>query len=65
MQGVLLVTGGSQGARRLNELVKANGHPELAEVEAKLERSYARLSARSRSVWPRSTPLNSSASWRR
>ncbi|HEY5647725.1 MAG TPA: metal-dependent hydrolase, partial [Pseudomonadales bacterium] len=33
--------------RRLNELLKANGYPELAEVERKLERSYARLSSRS------------------
>jgi len=33
--------------RRLNELLKSNGYPELANVESSLERSYARLSARS------------------
>lgn len=33
--------------RRLNELLKANGYPELADVENKLERSYERLSTRS------------------
>jgi predicted metal-dependent hydrolase len=33
--------------RHLNELLKANGCPELAAVETRLERSYARLSARS------------------
>ncbi len=29
--------------RRLNELIKKNGYPELAEVEKRLEASYARL----------------------
>ncbi|MGE0487065.1 MAG: metal-dependent hydrolase [Gammaproteobacteria bacterium] len=29
--------------RRLNELIKKNGYPELAAVEARLERSYQRL----------------------
>lgn len=33
--------------RRLNELLKSNGYPELEKVEAKLERSYARLTTRS------------------
>ena len=33
--------------RRLNELLKANGYPELAGVEARLAASYARLSKRS------------------
>lgn len=33
--------------RRLNELLKSNGYPELERVEAKLERSYARLTTRS------------------
>jgi len=33
--------------RRLNELLKANGYPELAEVEARLQGSYQRLSKRS------------------
>jgi predicted metal-dependent hydrolase len=33
--------------RRLNELLKSNGYPELANVESSLERSYARLSTRS------------------
>ena len=33
--------------RKLNELLKANGYPELAAVEDKMTRSYARLSARS------------------
>ena len=33
--------------RKLNELLKANGYPELAEVEQSMARSYARLSGRS------------------
>jgi predicted metal-dependent hydrolase len=33
--------------RRLNELLKANGYPELAEVEQRLERSYTKLSKKS------------------
>ena len=33
--------------RRLNEILKANGSPELAGVEAELERSYERLSQQS------------------
>lgn len=33
--------------RKLNELLKGNGYPELAEVEEKMSRSYARLSGRS------------------
>ncbi len=33
--------------RRLNDLIKANGYPELAAVEARLAASYARLSTRS------------------
>lgn len=33
--------------RRLNELLKKNGYPELAEVEQRLEASYARLEQRS------------------
>ena len=33
--------------RRLNELLKANGYPELAGVETRLAASYARLSKRS------------------
>ena len=33
--------------RRLNELLKANGYPELAGVEARLQRSYERLSKKS------------------
>ena len=33
--------------RRLNELLKSNGYPELADVEKKLERSYKRLAAQS------------------
>ena len=33
--------------RRLNELLKANGYPELEQVEKQLARSYERLSARS------------------
>lgn len=33
--------------RRMNELLKANGYPELAEVEARMAASYARLSGRS------------------
>lgn len=33
--------------RRLNELLKTNGYPELAEVEAQLETSFERLSQRS------------------
>lgn len=33
--------------RRLNELLKANGYPELAEVEARLAASYAKLSKKS------------------
>ena len=33
--------------RRLNELLKANGYPELEALERKLERSYERLSGRS------------------
>ena len=33
--------------RRLNELLKANGYPELADVEARLQKSYARLSQKS------------------
>ncbi len=33
--------------RRLNELLKANGYPELAEVEADMKQSYQRLSERS------------------
>lgn len=33
--------------RRLNELLKANGYRELAEVEDRLERSYEKLSQRS------------------
>ena len=33
--------------RRLNEVLKKNGYPEFADIEARLERSYARLSKRS------------------
>lgn len=33
--------------RRLNELLKQNGYPELAEVEARMTQSYARLLQRS------------------
>ena len=33
--------------RKLNELLKANGYPELAEVEESMSRSYARLLKRS------------------
>jgi predicted metal-dependent hydrolase len=33
--------------RRLNELLKANGYPELAEVETRMARSYERLLKRS------------------
>jgi uncharacterized protein len=33
--------------RRLNDLIKANGYPELADVETRLAASYARLSTRS------------------
>ena len=33
--------------RRLNELLKANGYPELADVEDRLEASYERLSKKS------------------
>ncbi len=33
--------------RRLNELLKANGYPELATVEQRMERSFERLSRRS------------------
>ena len=33
--------------RRLNELLKSNGYPELADVEARLARSYEKLSTKS------------------
>jgi predicted metal-dependent hydrolase len=33
--------------RLLNDILKANGYPELAEIEARLQRSYDRLSRRS------------------
>jgi hypothetical protein len=33
--------------RRLNELIKANGYPELADIEARLAASYAKLSKKS------------------
>ncbi len=33
--------------RRLNEILKSNGYPELAQVEQKMARSYARLRKRS------------------
>ena len=33
--------------RRLNEILKTNGYPELADVEARMERSYERLLKRS------------------
>jgi predicted metal-dependent hydrolase len=33
--------------RRLNELLKANGYPELAVVEARMEKSYKKLSRKS------------------
>ena len=33
--------------RRLNELIKKNGYPELTEIEQRMERSYARLQTRS------------------
>jgi hypothetical protein len=33
--------------RRLNTLLKSNGYPELAEVEERLDKSYARLSRKS------------------
>lgn len=33
--------------RRLNEILKANGYPELASIEARLQQSYERLSRRS------------------